>query len=115
MTQRNFTDFVDEEEQEFNSVKLSSIVNIPFTIKKVRKEKLGQFDGIIIEITNELEADGKTTTEFYTTSSVLVKKLGKDEVITALDSGDTIGPVKVISVKAKSSGRNYLDIVAVQK
>ena len=115
MTQKSFTDFVNDNEEDFNSVKLSSIINIPFTIKNVKKEKLGNFDGIIITITDEIEADGKTTTEFYTTSQVLVKKLTTDEILTTLSTGDTIGPLKVISVKSKSSGRNYLDVVAVEK
>ena len=60
-----------------------------------------------------MDADDKNTDQFYTTSVVIVKKLTTDEILTTLSTGDTIGPLKVISVQSKSSGRNYLDVVSV--
>ena len=112
MANKSFTDFVSDNDQEFSSAKLSSIVNIPFTLKSVKKEKLGAYDGVIITTTEKFDADDKNTDEFYTTSGVLVKKFTTDDITQTLSNGDTIGPLKIISAKSKSTGRNYLDVVA---
>jgi len=113
MTQKSFADFTSDSDQEFDSAKLSSIVNIPFTLKNVKAEKLGNYDGIIITITEKMDVDDKNTDQLYTTSTILVKKLTTEDILSTLKGGATIGPMKVISVKSKSSGRNYLDIVPV--
>ena len=111
MTNRSIADF----KTEGDSVSLAKLNNAPFTIVAVEDsnyEDSGNVtQGVKITTKDFHNVDGKKYNKFHSTRTAIVNKLRDQKVREALAKGDTIGPVKAVSVPAKKGGKPYFDLV----
>ena len=111
MANRSIADFKPASD----SVSLAKLNNAKFTIVKVEDsnyEDGGQItQGVKITTKEAFDIDGVKISKFHTTRTAIVNKLRDPELRKALEKGDSIGPVRTESVKAKKGGKPYYDLV----
>lgn len=111
MTNRSIAEFKTESD----SVSLAKLNSAPFTIVAVEDsnyEDSGNVtQGVKITTKDMHNIDGKKYNKFHSTRTAIVNKLRDAKIRDALSKGDSIGPVKAMSVPAKKGGKPYFDLV----
>lgn len=74
---------------DYESITLSKL-NGEITIKSTEFKKLGKYDGVVMEITTPIHAEGRDWNEVHTTIDRVVEKLKHEKVQSAIKNGKTI-------------------------
>ncbi len=106
MTQLSISQF-DKPKDSISLAKLGNEVFDIVAIESSSFEKDGKTDpGYKITMKKSYNIDGKDVKKFHTTRRAIVAFLNQEEITTALDKGNSIGPIKCEKVKAKTPGVN---------
>jgi len=87
---------------------ISKLGDHTFTITTVKQHPYEDTPGCVKLTTDkEYDIDGKKYSEFYTTRTAIVSFLNRPDVAEKLETGNTIGPVKVVKRISAKTNRGY--------
>ncbi len=113
MAELNFSQFVCKGE----SVSLKKIDGQKFSIVKVEKSNYEEngisTDGVRIYTKESFTIDGEKKNQFHTTRTAIVNKLLDEQLLAALEKGDSLKPVVSKEVPSKKGGKPYFDLIEV--
>ena len=98
-----------------DSKSLTKLDGKSFTILNVEDSAYKEGDkstpGVKITTKESFDIDGEKWNKFHTTRKAVVSKLTNEAIRDDLLHGKEIGPVKCESVKSKTGGKPYFDLV----
>ena len=86
---------------------VSKLGDQAFTITSVKQQPYEDTPGVKLTTSDEYEIDGKKYSEFYTTRTAIVSFLNRPDVVEKLETGNTIGPVKIVKKVSAKTNRTY--------
>lgn len=75
---------------DYESITLSKLSGVDINIKSTEFKKLGNYDGVVMELVKPINVEGKDWNEVHTTINRVVEKLNYEKVQAAIKSGKTI-------------------------
>ena len=90
-----------------NATNISKLGDHAFTITTVKQHPYEDTPGVKLTTDKVYDIDGKKYSEFYTTRTAIVSFLNRPDVVEKLETGNTIGSVKVVKRISTKTNRGY--------
>jgi len=92
--------------QEYDSTPLSTVGGETLIVKSVEFKELGQYDGVILTLAEEVDANSCKWYKVHSSSSRMVEKFKSDEVQNALREG----PLEMRVITGKTGKGIWYDV-----